>query len=188
MSRLHSFDALTDGFNQRQSSAFGDVYELLYERLHIYTAKLYKDTTTEPGDIIHDIFIKIWKSPKRDFGSMVEIKTYLFVSIKNSRNTLHSQMKYAEQYVKTARSESEQFRIDVIEAEVFSLFDHALRLLPKESAEILDLFFKGWKPEEIAKKLGKSPQSIYNRKSEALAILKKKIPKEHLIMFLAIMQ
>ena len=40
----------------------------------------------------------------------------------------------------------------------------------------------GWKAEEIAQKLGKNKQTIYNKKSEAIAYLKNKLSKDSLLL------
>lgn len=165
-------------FNERDIEAFGAVYGVFYNSLIYYTSKLYDNTFPDPGDIIHDVFLKLWNSPANRFSNLSEIKAYLFVSIKNSRKTLSTHVKHIEQYAENQRSDNVQFRANIIETEVFSLFHNALKLLPEESAQILDMFFKGWKAEEIAEKLGKNKQTIYNKKSEALSELKRKMPKD----------
>lgn len=59
---------------------------------------------------------------------------------------------------------------------------YILGLLPEECAEVLRLFFEGLNTEEIALKLGKTKQTIYNKKHEAISILKKKISKEDIFL------
>ena len=67
--------------------------------------------------------------------------------------------------------DKDQFEVDIIESETLSTFHH-----------ILKLFINGWKAEEIAQKLGKNKQTIYNKKSEAIAYLKNKLSKDSLLL------
>ena len=177
-------DSLIRTFNHRDSRAFGQIYDYFYELLFYYTSKLYADTDADYRDVIHDIFLKLWQSPKDDFESLEEIKAYLLLSIKNARRTLSSHMKHVQHYSDACQDDPRRFKIDVLESEILSAFHNILGILPAESAEILTLFFDGWNAEEIAGKLGKTKQTIYNKKAQAIAELKRKVSKDILMLLL----
>ena len=162
-------------FNRRDIEAFEYIYTYFYNELTYYTIKIYRNTGIDPGDIIHDIFLKVWNSPKKDFSSLEEIKAYMMVSVKNSWKALMIRQKHICQYADTLRTERDQFKLDVIETEIFSTFNYVLGLLPKETTEIFRLFLEGWTAEEIAGKTGKTVKAIYNIKSRALSDLKKQL-------------
>ncbi|MCL2561933.1 MAG: sigma-70 family RNA polymerase sigma factor [Rikenellaceae bacterium] len=162
-------------FNRREIEAFGYIYDYFYSELTYYTIKIYKDTGIDAADVIHDIFLKVWHSPKKDFSSLEEIKFYMMVSIKNSRKALTIHQKHIDRYADAVRTERDQFKLDIIETEIFSVFNYALGLPPKETAEIFKLFLEGYTAEEIAWKTGKTVKAIYNLKSRTLAGLKRQL-------------
>lgn len=167
---------LVERFNEKEIGAFGEVYGILYEELFYYTSRLFDDTGADNRDVIHDTLLKLWQAPKNDFTSLEAIKAYLLLSIKNARRSLATHMKHVRQYSESHHDE--QFVAEALETGILSTFHHILDMLPAESAEILSLFLEGWTAEEIAARLGKTRRTVYNRKSEAIARLKKKLPEK----------
>ncbi len=170
-------------FNQKSIEAFGEVYNLFYEELFYYASKLYGDTDVDNRDVIHDILLKLWQAEKNDFTSLEAIKAYLLLSIKNARRTLSTHMEHVRLYSDSQKQE--RFEADVLEIEILSTLHHALGILPPQSAEILSLFLHGWSAEEIAEKLDYSKQTVYNKKAEAIAHLKKKLSSSAYSLFMS---
>lgn len=50
-----------------------------------------------------------------------------------------------------------------------------LRLLPEECARVLGYYIDGYRPEEIARFLDKSSQTIYNMKQRAILLLSQRL-------------
>ena len=173
---------LLKNFNRRIEKDFGKVYSLFYNDLFYFAAKLYQHTEVEPRDAIHDIFLNLWQSASLKFEHLTDIKAYLFVSLRNHFKSYVRHHQYLKEYEASLLLDKDQFEVDIIESETLSTFHHILELLPEESAEILKLFLNGWKAEEIAQKLGKNKQTIYNKKSEAIAYLKNKLSKDSLLL------
>lgn len=173
---------LLKNFNHRIEKDFGKVYSLFYNDLFYFAAKLYQHTEMEPRDAIHDIFLNLWQSDTLKFEHLTDIKAYLFVSLRNHFKSYVRHHQYIEEYEASLLLDKDQFEVNVIESETLSTFHHILGLLPEESAKILKLFLNGWKAEEIAQKLGKNKQTIYNKKSEAIAYLKNKLSKDSLLL------
>lgn len=49
----------------------------------------------------------------------------------------------------------------------------SLQLLPDDYATVIRMYLEGWKPEEIAAKLGLALQTVYNKRREAIVLLRK---------------
>ncbi len=178
---------LLKNFNRRIEKDFGKVYSLFYNDLFYFTTKLYQHTEVEPRDAIHDVFLNLWQSTSLKFERLTDIKAYLFVSLRNHFKSYIRHNQYIEKYKVDQLLDKDSFEVNIIESETLSTFHYVLGLLPEESAEILKLFLNGWKVEEIAQKLGKNKQTIYNKKSEAITYLKSKLSKDSLLFFFVLL-
>lgn len=175
---------LLDQFNKRETAAFGEVYAMFYNELFHFTSKLYKETEVAASDIIHDIFIHLWQNSKQQFNDLVNIKAYIYVSIRNGFRNYLTHKKCIERHKHTALLNNERFILQVAESELFSILEEAMDLLPKDCAQVLRYYLEGWDIKEISIKTGKPERTVYNKKNEAIAILKTKFPKNRLLFFL----
>lgn len=172
-------------FNNRKSDAFGEIYNQYYIDFHLYASKLYTNTPILAEDVIHDVFISIWQNQNIVFTELLSLKAYIIISIKNKFKSHINHVKYERGYEKHLTFEN-NFTIDIIENNIYSNVEQMLNLLPNDCAKIIKLYLDGWKPDEIAQKLGKSPQTVYNKKQEAISILRQKLPKDkfYILLFL----
>ena len=53
----------------------------------------------------------------------------------------------------------------------------SLKFLPVDYATVIRMYLEGWKTEEIATKLGLTLQTVYNKRQEAIVILRKYMMK-----------
>lgn len=177
----NSESLLLKRFNEREHSAFGEIYSLFYDDLHRYTLYLYRDTDIDSNDVIQDIFLRLWERRDIVFDNIIKIKGFVIISIKNSFKNhirhLKHETKYAEVFDK-------EFEYDVIEFELYSIVNEVMNILPKDCAEIFRLYLEGYKPNEISEIVGKQVQMIYNKKQESISLLRKKLSKDKLMMFL----
>ena len=180
--KLSETDNLLERFNKRDIPAFGEVYSLYYDDLFYYALKLYENTNIEPQDAVHDTFLKLWQQAETRFKSQGDLKAYLFVVIRNDFNQFIRHNHYVEEYKKYEIQNTRTIEFDILESELRGNCEYILGLLPEECAEVLRLFFEGLNTEEVALKLGKTKQTIYNKKHEAISILKKKISKEDIFL------
>lgn len=163
-----SQSSLIERFNRREIKAFEEIYLMYYRELYLYAAMLYKGTTVMAEDILQDIFTELWSSTSR-FSHPLKIKGYIYTAIKNDFKNFLSHEKYVSNFQDAVKR---QDNVDVFECEVYSELDNILKLLPRDYADVISLLLEGFKPAEIAKKLGRSPQTIYNARHESVKLLK----------------
>ncbi len=170
--------SILEKFNNKDQEIFGSIYSLLYNDFYRYALHLNEGNEEEAQDVIHDVFMKIWSDNKISFDSLPQLKAFVFISIKNSfiNNLNHNKIK-REYYSKDIELENEEYdyEYDLLRSEIYSQIDKALATLPSECSGVIKLYIEGFKPSEIAVKLNKSIQTVYNMKQIAINTLKKKI-------------
>lgn len=173
---------LVDKFNKRDLSALEAVYDLFYSDLHHYAKMLHRETNVEACDVVHDAFIDLWNT-KQQFQALINIKAFVLVIIKNSFKNYVSRQKYREKQLK-GYLDDDYFVVQVAETEIYSVINKAIDLLPEECVKVIKLTLEGWDVKEISTKLEKKESTIYNQRREAMRILKEKLPKDQLLLFL----
>lgn len=171
-------------FNSRNPSAFSYVYNKYYTEFHLYAASLYVNTVIEPKDAVQDVFMHILKNETVVFKELINIKAYVIIMLKNRFRNHLQHMECERRYNEKLSEVDDTFEIDVLENSLYTMAEQMLSLLPSDSAEILRLYIDGWKPEEIAQKLSKPIQTIYNKKSESIAFLRNKVSRDKLLIFM----
>lgn len=173
-------------FDNKESLAFSDVYRHLYKPIYYFTSNLYKETTVDANDIIHDTFVLIWENRKLKFENIASLKTYLYITIKNKFRNYLVHQKCEDRYYVGVKSEyyERSLTSEIVEVEALSLINEALKMLPQECAKVFELHVNGWSVKDIAQHLGKSQCTIYTQRQDAITILKKKISKEKIELIL----
>ncbi len=184
---VKNFDATVALFNKRDRNAFGDIYDMVYNELFLFTNSLYSATTIDPKDIIQDAFVKLWDRDGLVFKSVSEIKSYLYVSIKNSYKVHYNHQKVTDKAHHEISKDEDYYIVQAAKAEVYSFIGKALNMLPAECAKIFKLFLDGYSVKEIADITGKRESTVYNQKNEAISILRKKLSKDKLMLIMIIL-
>lgn len=166
-------DHLVACFNAREEEVFGQVYSLYYDEFYYFSSKLYRDTEIAPGDVVQDLFMKIWERKDLQFTSLEHLKGYMYVSIRNGFREYLSHKNVADRYLRTVKTSDDYFISQIVETETLSVLTRLSELLPQECAKVFRLYLEGWEIKEIVEKLGKSSSTVYNQRQEAINILKK---------------
>lgn len=174
---IENRDLLLKRFNDRDLFAFGEVYDILYNELHYFTASLYKKTDIVASDVIHDVFIHIWENSVQQFVGIDNLKAYLCISIKNKFKNYIARQKINERYNNSLKLESDNFVSIIVESETITVINQAIDLLPEECAKVFKMHLEGWQVKDIALELGKAESTVYAQKQEAVTILKKKLTR-----------
>ncbi len=160
-------------FNNRENFALERIYLLWYDDFYYFSSKLYKNTGIESGDVVQDVFLKIWERKKLCFDSLEELKGYMYVSIRNGFYDYIAHKNVVNHYLNSIKSDDDYFISQIIETETLSMFNKLTEFLPQECAKVFRFYMEGYEIKEIVQKLGKSQSTIYNQRREAINVLKK---------------
>ena len=144
-------DKLTlEQFNNKNSLAFANVYNKLYNDLFYFTNKVYQNfPEIESCDIVHDLFIKIWKNNNAKFTDINGLKGYCFIAIKNGFKNHLGKAKSADNYIKEI--DNDDLLITYIaETDFISTVSKAIDILPNECSKVFQLYLDGYTIKEIA--------------------------------------
>lgn len=171
---IYSDEVLLELFNKRDSYAFGVVFRRFYKELFLYAGTLFRSLEVEPEDAIQDVFADIWVRTSVRFDSLEYVKTFCFVALKNAYKNAVKRSGYRLRFEEETKSDSKSEEPDdIMQAELCRQLYDSLRLLPEDYAAVVRMYLEGWKPEEIASQLGIALQTVYNRRREAVVLLRK---------------
>lgn len=173
-------------FNSRDCLAFGQVYELCFNEMMFFVNKLYKGANFEAKDVVQDIFISIWQTSNLKFENIKHIKGYIYASIRNKFKNHLTKQQGMERYNTMIANDDDTYVTEIIETEIYSFIQHSLKMLPKDCADIIKFHIEGWNIKEISDKLNISERSIFNKKKEAIGILKQNIKNQFVISLLGV--
>lgn len=175
---------LLNQFNNRDNSAFSKVYLHYYNDLYYFASNLYRETEIVASDVIQDVFLSLWENKKQKFDGLINIKAYLFISIRNNFRAYLRHNKHIREHHEYVSRNDDFFVSQVFETELFSFLTETVNLLPEECAKVIREYLNGLDIKEIAEKLNKSEYTVYKQKQYAIEILKKKISKDKLMIFI----
>ncbi len=173
---------LLSKFNNRDISAFGEVYSLLYKELFLFSSKVYRECNeVEACDIVHDLFVKIWSSKTTKFDNIEALKGYCFTSIKNDFSNYIKRERVKSGYIEYAKDDS-LIVTQLAETELIATVSKTIDRLPEECAKVFRLTLEGYSVKEIAKKFNKATTTIYTQKQDAIKTLKKLFKEDYYII------
>ncbi len=172
---------LINDFNKRKSGAYDFVYNLYFNHLYAFSRRLFYDTEVDVTDLIHDIFVSLLENRETNFNTLIHLKGYLFLSIRNSHKRYILRKSTAARYNQSVSSEPDYLTSQMVEIEVISQVSMMINTLPEQCAEVLSLFVQGYDIKEIAEKLGKSHSTVYNQKNRGIEILKERFKNSPII-------
>lgn len=170
---------LLNNFNRRDADAFGRVYSIFYDDLCLFSNRIYANTEVLGSDVVHDIFINIWSTDKLKFEKLINIKAYVYTSIKNKFKNYITHSKCLDKYKHNVIIDPDYYMSQIIECETYSLISNLPDMLPQDCVEIIKLYLEGWEIKDIAEKLNKPQSSVYAKKQEAIKLLKKSVGKNY---------
>jgi len=154
---------------------FNEVFNELYVPLVMF-AKSFLDHNQESAeDIVQDVFAKLLLK-KTKFQSKISLKSYLYLSVKNSILNLqkHNKVKqlYFEEKLAGHSLKYAPFFDKILEAEAKYQLLKALDMLPDRCKKVFELSLKGLKNNEIAEEMKISIETVKSHKKKGKVLLK----------------
>ncbi|MEG0499680.1 MAG: sigma-70 family RNA polymerase sigma factor [Rikenellaceae bacterium] len=177
-------DELLNLFNNRDVTAFSRIYTLYYDDLYYFAQSLYSQSEISADDVVQDVFLGLWEATKNKFETLLSIKAFLVISIKNRFKNYLDHRKSIDKHTKAILSEDDYFVTQIVETEFVSLLRNASELLPEECAKVFIEYLNGFDVKEIAERLHKSEFTVYKQKTKAISILKTKLSKDKLLIIM----
>lgn len=162
--------------------AFTLLYEKYWDKLY-YIAFQHTQSTQESEDIVHEIFIDLWKNRKK-IKINKKVSSYIFTAIKYKIFRLYDAKSVRLKYLKNIKKEK-AYAANNAEAELSfnELYDTIIcevEKLPERCRLIFKLRkFEDYSVEEVAQKLGISENTVNNQMTKANRLLKLNL-KEYL--------
>ena len=167
-----NMDVLVKRFNRRDTKAFVAVYSAFFDELHAYAIRLFKDMPTAPEDAVQDVFCWLWEDRSRKFETLVRLKAFLYVMLKNRYLHEVEHLKVEERHHEAMEHEA-NFAEEVRESERVVRLREYVERMPEPERGIIKMYLDGYEPGEIAERLKMSVQTIYNLKSRAVNFLRR---------------
>ncbi|MBO9202812.1 MULTISPECIES: RNA polymerase sigma factor [Niastella] len=184
------WDDINLAFRQGDKSAFDALYNQLSDQLITYCKNFVGFEDAQ--DIAAETFYKLWRT-KETWGSISNVKSFLYVSAKNScLNLLKHQKVKAVNHKNIAAliaNEQKAVLLSEIESELISQILVEIESLPANCKAVFKMsYLDGYETNEIAERLNLTTRTVFNLRSIALKAIKTAIFKRGLpINMLALM-
>jgi RNA polymerase sigma-70 factor (ECF subfamily) len=163
---------------------FSRIFEKYYAALCLFAERIVGAENAE--DVIEELFVTLWNK-QHVFNDEEHLKAFLYHSAKNAcldflrsdgranvRNT-----KYAMLFDDT----EESYLAEITRTETIRELHQAIDELSPQCRKVVRMgYFEGLSNAEIAEKLGVSVQTVKNQKAQAIALLRKRLPANKLLL------
>jgi RNA polymerase sigma-70 factor (ECF subfamily) len=168
---------LIDEFKNGNTEAFQYVYKLYATALRGFANTLIKNSQ-ESEDIVTESFIKLWKQ-HQDFNTISHLRAFLYTVVRNAcmdfmknstrRKNLLKGLSYS-----SVPDEEDQFRADIIKAEVFNKIMEEVEKMPEGMRNVfMMLYVHKMSSAEVAQKLNITRETVRVQKGNVIKQLKK---------------
>jgi RNA polymerase sigma-70 factor (family 1) len=158
-------------------------FKLYNKSLQYFVLRMIEEED-EAEDIVASCFVKLWER-RTDFASPDKLKSFLYVSCRNScfNYLRHLKIKSEVQltYFKELEDSAEDVLYKIVESEVLQALHREIELLPENYREVFKrIYFEQQKTDEIAVELGLTVQTVRNYKTRAVELLRSAMLKHGL--------
>jgi RNA polymerase sigma factor (sigma-70 family) len=167
------------------------LFELFYPRLYYFGFKLIREEA-EAQDQAQEALTALWQ--RRDSfrqATLKEAEAFLFTVVRNRSYNYHKhrRMKAAKQVEITAGQDLSEDLIEarLVQEDVFNrIFLEIAQLLPGQVSLFRMIYLEGLDTNEIAEKLGITPNNVRNQKARALEKVRTSLLKKGLLHLLVL--
>lgn len=141
------------------------VFEQYYKPLVLYANNLIHSKEASE-DFVQNIFVTLWKD-KRHFENNKTLKAFLYKAIRNKclNYIKHEQVK--QKYSIDILNNTVEAKVAETEHEMVVYLHNAIARLPKRRKQVIKLYLKGLKNQEIAERLSIKLQTVKILKVQA---------------------
>lgn len=162
--------------------AFRTIFERFYVRLCVFADRYLNDGDASK-DIVNDVFVKLWNGPKK-FDHLDHLLASLYLTTKNTAlNYLLVEKRAVKRnlaYQTSLSTDVKFYLAEIIRTEVCAELYEAISKLPEKAGRIIrETYLEGKSNKEVADAMGITLQTLRNQKSRALAILRRRLAREH---------
>lgn len=161
------------------TEAFGELYTLYWEKLYTTVYWRVRDEDTAK-DIVQEVFISIWEK-KMNLSIQHTFEGYLMITARHKVFNFFRDQEIKQKHDMQAellRLELSSTSSTFTETELDQIYELAIKELPARMREVYLLSRKsGLTVNQIALKLGLSPQTVKNQISGALKIIRRHLDK-----------
>lgn len=174
--------------NKLDALAFRILYKEYYRALVVYAMQLIEEPQAAE-DIVQELFSTIWER-KRPFQSLGSLNNYLYNSVRNASLDYLKHKDVENVYLQKIENEYRKFDLneedeeDFFGEEVYRQLFQTIDALPERCREVFLLHMDGKKNEEIAVALHVSLETVKTQKKRAMAVLRKKMSIQALLLLL----
>ena len=163
--------------------SFDEIFRKFYRSMCSCATHFLKDHDAAE-DIVQEVFVSLW-TKKSVFRTMSDLKTFLYVSVKNRCLNYIRDRKQQVDYDALSESEQEEeFKDWLIDEETYRMIDEAIGRLAPQSAKIMRLSLEGKQNQEIAELLDVSVNTVKTLKYNALDKLKEMLKDYFYVLLL----
>lgn len=170
---------LVDLIRQDDEKAFSVIYQRYSMPLYVHANRFIRDRE-ETKDILQKVFVKIWSIRNR-LPTDVKLSAYLYQIVKNELINHISHSKVVDKYLESMSFYASTYVADtdyvIREKQLQEIIEREIQNLPEKMREVFQLSRKQYlSHREIAEKLGISEKTVKNQLSNALHLLRQKLP------------
>jgi RNA polymerase sigma-70 factor (ECF subfamily) len=187
----HNEQQLIRLFRAGDESAAADLYGRFYRGL-VYFARQIIDHAGEAEDIAQDSMVKLFRK-KDDFDQLSDIKSFLYVSVRNACfNYLKARDRHelSHREIRYLYAEGEESAdLEMLKSGVLAEVYQEVSSLPAQCGEVFRLLFiHRLSTAQAAEKLGISPQTVLNQKARAIKLLRYRLSEKGFLALLLLMK
>ena len=164
--------------------AFEELFKHFYAPLCSFVAGYVNDEVAAE-DIVQDVFFKLL-TEKPTFENIIVLKSYLYRVAHNQCLNYLKHQRVREDYASMRMGEEETttFFNRVVEQELLTLLEEAIRELPSQTGQVMELTMEGLDNAEIAERLNLSMDAVKSHKKRGRQFLRNRLEELSALLLL----
>ena len=169
-------------FNIGDERALNVLFKKFYTGLCFFAIQITNDKAIAEEFAI-DVFQKAWDR-RQHFENEMALKTFLYVSIRNaSLNHIDKEKRKSKRifsFLHTVSFDQEPVEDKIVHAEIIGEIQREINNLPEQCSKIIKMLYElDMTPDEVAKELEISRNTVYSQKLRGMSILRKRLSSMH---------